>query len=89
MQLSILSQRRTAELLAASGFDATVVDYDLFPFPAALIEERTQIDRVEELSDAYHVRMSDQDVLVAYLLEVRRRGESGGDSGAAPWEVRR
>jgi SAM-dependent methyltransferase len=89
VQLSILSQERTSELLAASGFEATVVDYDLFPFPEAFKAERAQIDRVEELSDAYHVRMSGQDAVVAYLLEVRRRGEGTVDAGTAPWAVRR
>ena len=29
-------------------------------------------DRVEELSDAYHLRFRDEDVMVAYLLEVSR-----------------
>ncbi len=89
VQLSILSQQRTAELLAASGFEATVVDYDLFPFPDRFKEERAQIDRVEELSDAYHLRMSGQDAVVAYLLEIRRQGEGALDVGTAPWAVRR
>jgi S-methylmethionine-dependent homocysteine/selenocysteine methylase/SAM-dependent methyltransferase len=88
VQLSILSQQRTAELLAASGFEATVVDYDLFPFPEAFRDEASQIERVEELSDAYHLRMSGQDAVVAYLLEIRRRGEGTIDAGAAPWAVR-
>jgi SAM-dependent methyltransferase len=89
VQLSILSQERTAQLLAASGFEATVVDYDLFPFPEAFKAERAQIDRVEELSDAYHLHMSGQDAVVAYLLEIRRRGEGTVDAGTAPWAVRR
>jgi S-methylmethionine-dependent homocysteine/selenocysteine methylase/SAM-dependent methyltransferase len=86
VQLSILSQQRTAELLAAAGFEATVVDYDLYTFPAPFAQSRGQIERVEELSDAYHVRISDHDVLVGYLLEVRRRDAGGGrSSGLAPW----
>ncbi len=89
VQLSILSQQRTAELLTAAGFEAAVVDYDVFPFPDAFDEQRTQIDRVEELSDAYHVRMSGQDAVVAYLLEVRRRREGSVEAGVAPWAVRR
>jgi release factor glutamine methyltransferase len=71
LQLSILSQRRTAELLAAAGLEARVVDYAIFPFPRELDEHRTQIGRVEQLSDAWHVRAGDRDLLVAYLLEIR------------------
>jgi S-methylmethionine-dependent homocysteine/selenocysteine methylase/SAM-dependent methyltransferase len=86
VQLSILSQQRTSELLEAAGFEVTVVDYDLYNFPSYFTESRPQIDRVEELSDAYHVQISENDVLVAYLLEVRRRGSGGGrSSGSAPW----
>jgi S-methylmethionine-dependent homocysteine/selenocysteine methylase/SAM-dependent methyltransferase len=86
VQLSILSQQRTAELLDAAGFEATVVDYDLVTFPSYFTESLPQIERVEELSDAYHLRVSDNDVLVAYLLEVRRRGSGGGRAaGVAPW----
>ena len=35
---------------------------------------RAQIARVEELSDAYHVRIGDHDAMVAYLLEIRHAG---------------
>ena len=31
-----------------------------------------QIERVEKLYDAYHLRFADEDVMVAYLLEVTR-----------------
>ena len=47
VQLSILSQRRTAELLAAAGLEVRVVEYGVFPFPAELDEHRAQIARVE------------------------------------------
>jgi release factor glutamine methyltransferase len=71
VQLSILSQRRTAELLAAAGLEARVVDYSVFPFPLELEEHATQIGRVEQLSDAGHVRAGERNLLVAYLLEIR------------------
>jgi len=88
VQLSILSQQRTEELLAAAGFTATVVDYDLFHFHEAFAPSIAQIERVEELSDAYHLHLSDHNVVVAYLLEVRRTGEQPGN-GAVPWARRR
>jgi len=72
MQLSIISQAQTEALLAEQGFTARVVDYSFFPFGPLFDENREQIERVEQLSDAYHIRMADDDVMVAYLLEIRR-----------------
>jgi homocysteine S-methyltransferase len=73
VQLSILSQRRTAELLAAAGLEVRVVEYGVFPFPPEFDDHRAQIGRVEQFSDAGHVRAGDRDLLVAYLLEIRAR----------------
>lgn len=73
MQLSILSQRRTAELLDSSGFSTRVVDYTLFDFRPEHERGREQIARVEELSDAYHLRVGERDMMVAYLLEIKAR----------------
>jgi len=87
VHLSFLSQQRTEELLQRAGLEATVVDYDLFNFPSYFREGIAQIERVEELSDAYHLRMSEYDVAVAYLLEVRRSGE-GTSSNGVPWARR-
>jgi SAM-dependent methyltransferase len=70
VQLSILSQLRTMELLAAAGFAAQVVDYTMFPFPPELEEGRAQVLRVEELSDAHHLSVGEHRIMVAYLLEV-------------------
>jgi S-methylmethionine-dependent homocysteine/selenocysteine methylase/SAM-dependent methyltransferase len=72
MQLSILSQTRTADLLAEHGFSSRVVDFAFFTFHELFAQRRRQIERVEELSDAYHLRFKDEDVMVAYLVEVRR-----------------
>jgi hypothetical protein len=69
MQLSILGQERTAELLAEGGFQSRVVDFEFFAFHSLFEQRKDQIDRVEELSDAYHLRFRDEDVMVAYLLE--------------------
>jgi SAM-dependent methyltransferase len=73
MQLSILSQERTAALLAEHGFEAKVVDYSFFEETDLFERSREHINHVEELTDAYHVTLGDQEVMVAYLLEVRRR----------------
>ena len=73
MQLSILSQLRTAELAERAGLAVRVLDYGFFPFTAVFQEHREQIGRVEQLSDAYHLNLGGEDVMVAYLLELSRR----------------
>jgi release factor glutamine methyltransferase len=79
MQLSIIGQERTAELLDKVGFEARVVDFTFFPFHDLFKEKQDQIERVEQLSDAYHIDLGDEEVMVAYLLEVTRKGsESEG-----------
>jgi hypothetical protein len=72
MQLSILSQLRTEELLDEHGLRARVVDFGFFPFTPAFERSRTQIARVEELSDAYNLTLGAEQVMVSYLLEVTR-----------------
>ena len=74
MQLSIMSQVQTAELLGTLGLGARVIDFGFFPFTEAFERNRAQIGHVEELSDAYHLGLGDTDMMVAYLLEVGRRG---------------
>jgi S-methylmethionine-dependent homocysteine/selenocysteine methylase/methylase of polypeptide subunit release factors len=81
MQLSLLSQERTADLLDAAGFRAEVVDWAMFGLPAEAGEARAQIARVEEISDAYHLTVGDRDVVVAYLLEITAK--ANGDARAA------
>ena len=75
MQISVLSQLRTAELLEAAGFDCRVVDFSFFHFSELFFRNLEQIRRVEELSDAYHLSFGRDQVMVMYLLEVKRRRE--------------
>ena len=70
MQLSIIGQAQTERLLEEGGLTARVVDFSFFPFGPLFAENREQIERVEQLSDAYHLEFADEDVMVAYLLEV-------------------
>lgn len=72
MQLSILSQLQTAQLLQSSGLQAKVLDFGFFPFTSVFSRNSPQIDRVEEASDAFHVSLGAAEVMVAYLLEVSR-----------------
>jgi release factor glutamine methyltransferase len=72
MQLSIVGQAQTARLLAEGGLTARVVDYSFFPFGPLFLENKEQIERVEQLSDAYHLKVGGEDVVIAYLLEVTR-----------------
>jgi S-methylmethionine-dependent homocysteine/selenocysteine methylase/predicted RNA methylase len=73
MQLSILSQTRTAELVEQAGLAARVMDFAFFPFTPIFQSHSQQIERVEQLSDAYHFTFGGDDVMIAYLLEVTRR----------------
>ena len=75
MQLSIIGQRRTAELLDRLGYQARVVDFSFFEFSDLFNTKREQIARVEEHSDAYHLRFGTADVMVAYLLEITRKSK--------------
>jgi release factor glutamine methyltransferase len=72
VQLSTLSRARTTELLDAAGYEVRVTDHSLFGFDADHEARRAQVERVEELSDAYHLRLGARDLLVGYLLEIRR-----------------
>ncbi len=72
MQVSILGQARTAELLKEAGLKARVVDYSFFHFSPVFYENMDQIRRVEQLSDAYHLTFGEDAVMVMYLLEVSR-----------------
>jgi S-methylmethionine-dependent homocysteine/selenocysteine methylase/SAM-dependent methyltransferase len=81
MQLSLLSQQRTAELLDAAGFRATVVDWSMYGAGAEYAAAADQVGRVEQLSDAYHLKVGDRDVLVAYLLEITAKGNGNGRAG--------
>jgi cyclopropane fatty-acyl-phospholipid synthase-like methyltransferase len=75
MQLSIIGQRRTAELLDRVGYQARVVDFSFFQFSDLFSTKSEQIARVEEHSDAYHLRFGAADVMVAYLIEITRKRE--------------
>ncbi len=72
MQLSILGQLRTAELLEQADLVAEVADYSFFRFSPLFDENREQISRAEQLSDAYHLTFGDEELMVAYLLEIRQ-----------------
>ncbi len=76
MQLSIIGQRRTAEQLQELGYRSRVVDFSFFPFHDLFKDKSEQIARVEDLSDAYHLRLGHEDVMVAYLVEVTKDHES-------------
>jgi S-methylmethionine-dependent homocysteine/selenocysteine methylase/SAM-dependent methyltransferase len=74
MQLSIVGQAATERQLARAGLQARVVDFSFFPFGPLFEASKAQIERVESLSDAYHIAVGGEDVMVAYLLEVTRSG---------------
>jgi S-methylmethionine-dependent homocysteine/selenocysteine methylase/SAM-dependent methyltransferase len=73
MQLSIIGERRTTQLLERLGYQARVVDFGLFEFTDLFNDARDQIARVEELSDAYHLKLGAMDIMATYLLEITRK----------------
>ncbi len=75
MQLSILSQLRTTELLNKAGLDSRVIDFAFFHFSPVFFENVDQIRHVEQLSDAYHLAFAEENVVVMYLLEVTHRAQ--------------
>jgi len=77
MQLSILSQLQTAEQLDRAGLRASVVDFGFFPFTPLFERNEEQIGRVEQLSDAFHLALGGEDVMVAYVLDIERQSGSG------------
>jgi cyclopropane fatty-acyl-phospholipid synthase-like methyltransferase len=79
LQLSIIGERRTMQLLDQLGYQARVADFGFFEFGELFNDKRDQIKRVEELSDAYHLTLGSDDVMVAYLLEVTRKDQPGGE----------
>ena len=72
LQTSILSQRRTAEVLERHGLRARVADFGFYPFDPAFRRVAEQVARVERISDAHHLEIVGTDVVVAYLLEITR-----------------
>ncbi len=84
LQLSILSQRRTTELLARAGLRARIVEFTFLEFAeAGATAEHDQIERVEDRSDAYHLQLGDRELVAAYLLEIARAPVGGELPGPA------
>jgi cyclopropane fatty-acyl-phospholipid synthase-like methyltransferase len=73
LQLSIIGERRTEQVLDRLGYQSRVVDFGFLEFTEMFRDKSEQISRVEELSDAYHLKIGSTDVMVAYLLEVARK----------------
>jgi S-methylmethionine-dependent homocysteine/selenocysteine methylase/SAM-dependent methyltransferase len=83
MQLSILSQAKTLRQLQQDRLRSQVVDFAFLELGPALAAYEEQIGRVEELSDAYHLRFGEENTMVAYLLEIAL------EEGMAPRERRK
>lgn len=73
LQLSIIGEQRTAQLLDRMGYRSRVVDFAFFEWGGIFDNKSEQIARVETSSDAYHLDLGDHGVMVAYLIEVTRK----------------
>jgi S-methylmethionine-dependent homocysteine/selenocysteine methylase/SAM-dependent methyltransferase len=78
VQLSIVGEQRTVERLDDLGYDVRVVDYAISPMESLLERRNPQVEHVERHSDAYHLTVGEQDLVVAYLLEISRAASRGG-----------
>ncbi len=75
MQISLLSQKQTAQILHRAGLESRVVDFNLYNFNPVFLDNLDQIEQVEQSSDAYHFMFRGEHVMVMYLLEIRRTCE--------------
>ena len=57
LQISVLSQERTTELLERRGLRARVLDFGFLPFTEHFRRSAEHIARVERLSDAHHLEV--------------------------------
>ncbi len=73
MQLSIIGERRTVQMLDRLGHEARVANFGFFEFSDLFDDRRERIARVEELSDAHHLKSGDDRRNGAYLLEITRK----------------
>jgi homocysteine S-methyltransferase len=70
IQTSVLSKERTAALVRRRGLRARVVDFALLPVTESFRQSAEHIARVERMSDAHHLDVCGEDVVVGYLLEI-------------------
>jgi S-methylmethionine-dependent homocysteine/selenocysteine methylase/SAM-dependent methyltransferase len=73
LQTSLLSQERTAALVRRRGLQARVVDFALLPVTESFHQSAEHIALVERISDAHHLDVCGEDVVVGYLLEIVHR----------------
>ena len=78
---SLLSRRRTLELLDAGALRAEIVAWELVDLPAQYAPHREHLTEVEQRSDGYAIHVGQDALLVCYLLEIRH--DAAAD---APWE---
>lgn len=71
MQISILSQLATTELMEAAGLESRVIDFSFHYFGPSFEENIDQIRRVEQMSDAYHLEFGQDNAIVMYLIEAK------------------
>ena len=77
MQLSIVGQAATSQRLAARGPDGARRRLHVLPVRAALRRRTSRRSSASSrLSDAYHLKLGGDDVMVAYLIEVSRAADA-------------
>ena len=83
MKPSILGHQRTETPLEQHGMTARVVEHSPLPFIPLFSQRKPEIERVERLSDAYHLKFGDDDVMVAGRLEIRPQAATASAVGSS------
>ena len=65
-----MGEQRTVQRLEHLGYTVRVVDYAVVPLDSVVEGSSGQIKHVASHSDAYGLTVGDQDLVVAYLLEI-------------------
>jgi hypothetical protein len=81
---SVLSGQRTLEQLAEVGLEAEIVSWELADLPDLDASQRSHLETITSLSDAFTVDVAGQSALVTYLLQIRHRVDDSANA-CPPW----
>jgi S-methylmethionine-dependent homocysteine/selenocysteine methylase/SAM-dependent methyltransferase len=81
---SVLSGQRTLEQLAEVGLEAEIVSWELADLPDLDASQRSHLETITSLSDAFTVDVAGQSALVTYLLQIRHRVDDSANA-RPPW----
>jgi S-methylmethionine-dependent homocysteine/selenocysteine methylase/SAM-dependent methyltransferase len=81
---SVLSGQRTLEQLAEVGLEAEIVSWELADLPDLDASQRSHLETITSLSDAFTVDVAGQSAVVTYLLQIQHRVDDSANA-RPPW----